>query len=44
MKKAQKWIFMAAFLFTLTGCGKAEPEPLAVYSFSGEIFIYRSER
>lgn len=36
MKKKKIWIFMAAFSLVLTGCGKPEPEPLAVYSFCGE--------
>ena len=36
MMKAKALAFMTILMLALTGCGKAEQEPLRVYSFSGE--------
>ena len=36
MRKAKALAFMTILILALTGCGKAEQEPLRVYSFSGE--------
>ena len=36
MTKMKVLAFMAIFVLALTGCGKAEQEPLRVYSFCGE--------
>ena len=36
MMKAKALAFMTILMLALTGCGKAEQEPLRVYSFGGE--------
>ena len=36
MRIAKALAFMMILILELTGCGKAEQEPLRVYSFSGE--------
>lgn len=36
MIKTKAFVYMAILTLTLTGCGKEEPDPLTVYSFSGE--------